>query len=1040
MPVPLVARLELNAGTFPTVIRKLKGELTGFGSSLKSLGSSFAMALGAAAIPLGLMIRHANEFEAQMARLKAIVGPTDAELAKLNASAKDMSVQFGRASSEVASGMVMLGQAGMSTKEILGALPGVFNLAAIGGISLAEAADTTAIALRVYGKSAQDANKISSQFAYVQSKANTNVQEMAEAFKYAAPVAAQLKIPMEQVNAAIGIMADAGIKGSMGGTALRGSLLRLIAPGNEAAEVLKAFGVNVVNTDGTVKDLVGIVSELEKVQLGATDKAKLFSVVFGQRAVSGMLALMNTQKEVNGQMLKGSGLLRAFAEDIKKNDDFATKGGETIRATLGTAFDRLSASFWKASDAFVNSFGGPMRDFLNNTLSPMFVQLAGWIETNKTLKTGFQDFFVGVKDVAEAGKVVFKSLEPLANAMIETLFGVDLGIGDMAWSFAQFMDEHQWDFVIMFYEARDAWDEFYGKAVEGWEHLRELVGGPSSFKDALEKAFTLTKGLAGVFGWVYDQAEWAVGGVADLLGEAFGFVENTMIPDITAQIDDMAKKFIGAFLRVRNYLSEFVEDSKKILAGFWESMTQAFANVTTKIKQFFFDAKNLLSRLPGMGGASAWQPGATVQTTGTSMQPTGSVMGAGGAIIGDQSGTYLQGGKQAGQSWSQGMTEGILTGATFGIYPALKNVGDYLIGKSPPPKGSLRLLDIGGWNAAKAWGDSFVAALERVEGPAKTAATSIAVALTNNQQKTFEALAERMVLTKDQWIAVLGEIYQLQDDFGLAFQTRMEMMTLGFQENAILWSETFAGFFGTIEQGLADTVNAVIFGGESISAIWKKVGQDMVKSMIATFVKIQMQNLITAIFGKKAKEVEGKHKVAVDATTAGTSATATAAAVMPAPMAKAVGVAMKASVLATGMAGIGAAAGMFGGLPGIETVGGGVQGAAEGALVRRPTIVQVAEGGEPEFIAPLSKAVPLIAEAMRRAGGAGMAAASNTGVGASAVNLYVTVNVTAPSPGLMLPEDVGVAVANTLTDLAERGRIDLLATRAYSAERVEYGV
>ena len=99
----------------------------------------------------------------------------------------------------------------------------------------------------------------------------------------------------EMKAVALGLMANAGIKGSQGGTALRGSLTRLIKPTDDAAALMEQYGLSMTNADGSMKSL-GEVMDMLRDKLGGlteAEQAQVAAQIFGQEAMSGMLAIIN---------------------------------------------------------------------------------------------------------------------------------------------------------------------------------------------------------------------------------------------------------------------------------------------------------------------------------------------------------------------------------------------------------------------------------------------------------------------------------------------------------------------------------------------------------------------------------------------------------------------------------------------------------------------------------------------------------------------------------------------------------------------------
>ena len=132
--------------------------------------------------------------------------------------------------SEAADAMNYMAMAGWKTNDMLSGIEGIMNLAAASGEDLASTSDIVTDALTAFGLSASDSGHFADILAAASSNANTNVSMMGETFKYAAPVLGSLGYSAEDSAIAIGLMANAGIKSSQAGTALRSAITNLANP------------------------------------------------------------------------------------------------------------------------------------------------------------------------------------------------------------------------------------------------------------------------------------------------------------------------------------------------------------------------------------------------------------------------------------------------------------------------------------------------------------------------------------------------------------------------------------------------------------------------------------------------------------------------------------------------------------------------------------------------------------------------------------------------------------------------------------------
>src|SRR5690606_24113696 len=143
--------------------------------------------------------------------------------------AKELGATTRFSATEAAQGMEFMALAGWNTQQTMAALPGVLNLAAAAGMDLARASDIVTDTMSAFGLEAERATYVADQFAAAQSKSNTSVEQLGEAMVNVAPTAANLGMTLGDTSAALGMLADQGIKGGRAGTTLNAVLSDIIA-------------------------------------------------------------------------------------------------------------------------------------------------------------------------------------------------------------------------------------------------------------------------------------------------------------------------------------------------------------------------------------------------------------------------------------------------------------------------------------------------------------------------------------------------------------------------------------------------------------------------------------------------------------------------------------------------------------------------------------------------------------------------------------------------------------------------------------------
>ena len=239
-----------------------------------------------------------GEFESQMSTVEAISGASSAQMGELTEKAKEMGATTSFTATEAGQALEYMAMAGWKTNDMLGGLEGIMNLAAASGESLGATSDIVTDALTAFGLAASDSAHFADVLAAASSNSNTNVGMMGETFKYAAPVAGALGYSIEDTALAIGLMANAGIKGSQAGTALRGTLTNLAKPSESAAIYMEKLGISLTDNEGNVKSLSELIGTLRErfSELTEAEKAEYAAGVAGKEAMSGLLAIVNASE------------------------------------------------------------------------------------------------------------------------------------------------------------------------------------------------------------------------------------------------------------------------------------------------------------------------------------------------------------------------------------------------------------------------------------------------------------------------------------------------------------------------------------------------------------------------------------------------------------------------------------------------------------------------------------------------------------------------------------------------------------------------
>lgn len=308
------------------------------GSALTGLGKGISTAV---TLPLlgfaAASVRIGNEFQAQMSRVQAIAGATGEELGRMKTQAIDLGAKTAFSAKEAAQGMENLASAGFQVNEIMDAMPGVLDLAAVSGGDVAASSEAMASSLRAFGLEAGQAGHVADVFARAAADTNAETSDMAEAMKYVAPVAHSMGLSLEETAASIGIMADAGIKGSQAGTTLRGALSRIAKPTKAMVKSMQELGVSFYDANGNMVPLREQIAQLKTATAGLTQEERNRHLVtlYGQNSLSGMLALLDA----------GPDKLDKMTDALKNSDGAAREMAETMQDNLASKIEQMGGAF-----------------------------------------------------------------------------------------------------------------------------------------------------------------------------------------------------------------------------------------------------------------------------------------------------------------------------------------------------------------------------------------------------------------------------------------------------------------------------------------------------------------------------------------------------------------------------------------------------------------------------------------------------------------------------------------------------------------------
>lgn len=248
---------------------------------------------------LNACVTAAADFEETMSTVKALSGAGSDELSKLSDMAQELGATTKFTATEAAQAMTYMAMAGWDANEMLAGMNGVLQLAAASGEDLAMVSDIVTDNLTAFGLTAEDTAHFSDVLAAAATNSNTSVSIMGETFKLSASVAGALGYSIEDVAAAIGLMANSGVKGSIAGTALKNTFNGLLEGVTLTGAAFGEYEYSAIKADGTMKSFGATIDELRGYfdQMTEAERVNNAMAIAGERGYNGLLAILNATDE-----------------------------------------------------------------------------------------------------------------------------------------------------------------------------------------------------------------------------------------------------------------------------------------------------------------------------------------------------------------------------------------------------------------------------------------------------------------------------------------------------------------------------------------------------------------------------------------------------------------------------------------------------------------------------------------------------------------------------------------------------------------------
>ncbi len=554
-------------------------------NQLNNIGNKAFKALGTAAIGAGVAIagmgaaaiKVGSDFEAGMSQVAATMGISaqairegDETFQALEKAAREAGATTMFSATQASEALNYLALAGYDADKAIDALPKVLNLASAGGLELGYAADIATNSMNALGLGTDELEGFIDQLAKTSQKSGTDVSQLGEAILTVGGTAKIMAGGTVELNTQLGILADAGVKGAEGGTALRNVLLALSAPTKKQADMLKSLGVETYDANGNFRATNEIFEDLNAVLGTMTEqqRTEVLSNLFNKvdlKAANALLANSGERfNELSNEIANADGAAAQMAETLNDN----LKGRMEI---LKSALSELGIQIYQGIEL------------------PLKQAAEGAIASVEQLSQAFDEGgFAGL--VGEVGNV-------LANIVVEiTSYAPKLfdAAVDMITSFIEGIRANLPQIVD---SALDLMDSFITAIIEilpeivalGFELVINLINGIADrLPDLMTQAIDMVILIADT---IIDNIDLIVeAGIRIILALVQGIIDN--LPKLIEQVPRIINEFAHA---IYNNLPTILKAGVEIILMLIKGIIQAIPTLITNIPQIIMAIVNVIT-------------------------------------------------------------------------------------------------------------------------------------------------------------------------------------------------------------------------------------------------------------------------------------------------------------------------------------------------------------------------------------------------------------------------------------------------------------
>jgi len=611
-----------NVNIIITAVNKAKGafnELHGDLTRLKEDGKATKAEIAAAGAAIVASITAIGvtavskfaDFEASMSKVKAVTDISGKAMDDMTALARELGRSTVFTAKEVADAMAELGQAGFSAKEIMEGIPATLDLAAAGGLGIARATEIASSTLRGFQIETKDTTRVVDIMAATAATSNATIEDFGDSMKYLAPTAHAFGISIEEASAVVGILSNAGIKGSLATRALGTSLANLTKPTDAMMSKMEELNFTAFDAQGQFVGMTGLVGNLEKSLQGLTQEQRMaaISTLFGAESI----------QEINVLLAAGSDELGRYTEQLENSDGEAKRMAATMLDNVKGAFEQLSGAvddLWislgqmlaptvrfvaEGLTVLANAIGrvfvwfetlpAPIQTFVKVAVgiaTLLLVLVGGWAAVTFAMSgffTALGTIIAGVASLAGGFLPLIAIIALVAAAVAGLMWAWDtnfLGIRDvtataMEWirqAFTSFIEATKalfaewWPIIVAAFENLwiaakfifDAWMLFQG----GW-----IMGMINVIRNGWDNIFRILKAAL------------------DLIFNTFMFVWNAIAGLVKMTLQIIGGDFSGAWQTWTETTEKMGENLKNIFLDIWTIIKETIIGALEAVWSFF---------------------------------------------------------------------------------------------------------------------------------------------------------------------------------------------------------------------------------------------------------------------------------------------------------------------------------------------------------------------------------------------------------------------------------------------------------------------